>query len=175
VNNQWATTIWADPQSIKYSVIPLSEFIADSLAKHTIQTAIYAYYGDQVNQWQKYVASCGECLPSLNAFVIAANVPFNQATTVKAGTCSTAIRVTSWGSCFFIMHNNGAPINGGNNNCDYHNTALWGVAALYGVTNPIVEWIVTEVNQDNTFTSVQCNYPQIQCNYWNGHYSVFCL
>jgi len=175
VNSQWASTIWADPMTVKYDVIPLSEVITDSNAKLAIQKAIYAYYADQVDPWQKYVATCSECLPALSSFVVAANVPFNTPTTVKAGTCNTAIRLTAWGSCFFVMLNNDSPINGGSRACDYHNTALWGVAAIYGVTNPIVEWIVTEVEQDNTFSSFQCNYPEVQCNYWNGHYSVFCL
>jgi len=175
VNTQWASTIWSDPQSVKYDVVPLSEVLVDGQARHSIQTAIYAYYADQVSQWEQYISTCSECLPSLSSFVVAANVPFNQQTTVKAGTCNTAIRLTAWGSCFFIMFNNGSPINGGTKSCDYRNTALWGVAAVYGITNPIVEWIITEVGQDNTFDSVQCNYPDLQCNYWTGHYSVFCL
>jgi len=73
------------------------------------------------------------------------------------------------------MYNNNVPINGGNGQCFYSDISLWGDAALYGISNPIFEWIVTDVNTDHTFVSAACNYPETECNYWWGHYSVFCL
>jgi len=172
---QWASTIWGDPQSISYNVVPISEVIRDTQAKISIQQAIYSYYDGQVDQWQQYATSCSECLPTLSTFIVALKVPFDTPTTVKAGTCTTAIRVTAWGSCFFLMYNNDLPIGDGTYNCDYKNSALWGMAAYYGITNPVVEWIIPEVNVDNTLVAAECNYPESECNYWSGHYSVICM
>jgi len=175
VNSQWPGTIWADPQNVKFDVVPITQVIKDSTARHAIQTAIYSYYSDQVGQWKAYVAPCATCLPALTSFVVAANVNFATPTIVKAGTCGTAIRVTSGGSCTFIMYDNGAPINGGNGACYFTDTSLWGDAAFFGISNPTFEWVITSVNVDHTFVSHQCEYPKTKCKYWWGHYSVFCL
>lgn len=104
-------------------VVPLPQLIADETSKHSLQQAIYAYYAQQMDQWKKDAEACGMCLPALHSFVIAANVPFDTPTTVKAGTCSTAIRVTASGFCTFVMNMNGKPIAGGSGACDYHDTA----------------------------------------------------
>jgi hypothetical protein len=53
--------------------------------------------------------------------------------------------------------------------------AVWGVAAVYGMTAPVVEWIETDVGKDHTYVSSKCDYSGITCNYWSGHYSVFCV
>jgi len=171
----WTSTIWADPQSIKYNVVPISEVISDNQAKQAIQLAIYSYYADQSSQWQSGMMPCTTCVPQLNAFLIAANIPYSSPTTVKAGTCSTAIKVSALGACFFIMYNNGSPINSGTTNCDYKNSALWGIAAPNSISNPVVEWIVTQVNQDNVFVSEQCKYDGMYCEYWTGQYSLSCV
>jgi len=175
VDMTWPATIWANPQNIKLNVIPITELVSETSSRHNLQLALFSYYSEQMNQWHKYADSCSMCLPTLNSFVIAANVEFGKPTTVKAGTCGTAIRVTAFGSCTFIMTNNDVPINGGTKDCYYTNTAMWGSAAVYSITDPIVEWIVTEVNVDNTFVSAKCDYPNLKCNYWHGHYSVFCV
>jgi len=119
---------------------------------------------------------CGpNCIPPLNEFLIAANVPFATPVTIKAGTCSTAIKVSAMGACFFIMSNNEEPINGGTTDCDYKNPALWGIAAPNSFSNPVVEWIVTNVTQENTFVSAQCHVSDFDCGFWTGQYSVFCV
>jgi len=175
VNNQWPQSIWSDPQSVRYDSVPLSEVIKDPLSKKTIQTAIYSYYSEQVLQWTSYSSSCSTCLPALDSFVVVSNANYNQQTTVKAGTCNTAIRLTASGSCYFVQYDNGAPIGGGNGQCIYTDTSMWGDAAVYAISNPTFEWIVTSVNIDHTFVSSPCNYPDLRCNYWYGRYSVFCL
>jgi len=173
-NSSWPSTIWSDPQTVKLDVVPLPEVIADNEARQSLQIAIYSYYEDQIAQYSQFEA-CSTCLPTVDSFAVAFNVPFESATTVHAGTCSTAIRVVAWGSCTFIMRDNDRPINGGTEDCLYTNEALWGVAAVYGMTDPIVEWIVSDVEHDHTFISHKCDYPDIECDYWTGHFSLFCV
>jgi len=171
----WVNSVWANPQSIKYNVVPISEVITDSQEKQNIQLAIYSYYASQSNQWQTNTTSCELCLPTLSSFLIVNGIGYDVPTTVKAGTCSTAIKVTAQGACFFIMYNNGVPINNGNGNCDYKNSALWGIAAFNSVANPTVEWLITTVDQDNVIVSEQCQYPDAYCEYWVGNYTVSCV
>jgi len=171
----WISTIWANTQSIKYNVVPLSEVITNSQAKQNIQLAIYSYYSSQSNQWLTNVTSCDLCLPTLSSFLIVDSVQYDVPTIVKAGTCSTAIRVTATGACFYIMYNNGLPINNGNGNCDFKNSALWGIAAFNSVANPAVEWLITAVDQDNEIVSEQCKYSDAHCEYWIGNYTIFCV
>jgi len=171
----WKSTIWSNPQSIKYQVVPISELITDSDARQAIQTAIYAFYTAASSQWLTLPTACSMCLPQLNSFLIASNVAYNAPTVVSAGTCSTAIRVAATGACFYIMTDNGSPINGGTTECSFKNSALWGIAAENSVSNPVVEFIVTTVNQEHTFTSSQCHYRGIDCVYWTGFYEVSCV
>jgi len=175
IPSSWKNTIWADPQSIQYHVIPISEMIMDTSAKQSIQMAIYSYYEDISQNWISLPSSCSMCLPQLNSFLIASNVPYNVATYVSPGTCSTAIRIAATGACFFIMTDNGTPINGGTNDCDFKNPSLWGIAALYSISNPVVEFIITEVDQAHNFQSSKCHYRDVECEYWTGSYEVSCV
>jgi len=171
----WASSVWSNPQSIKYSVVPLSEVITDSVAKQNVQLAIYSYYESQSSQWRTNITSCELCLPTLSSFLIADSVQYDVPTTVKAGTCSTAIKVSAKGACFFIMYNNGLPINDGNGKCDFKNSALWGIAAFNSLANPTIEWLIRDVDQDNVIVSEQCKYPDAYCEYWIGNYTISCL
>eukprot|EP01119_Soliformovum_irregulare_P000823 TRINITY_DN1060_c0_g1_i1.p1 TRINITY_DN1060_c0_g1~~TRINITY_DN1060_c0_g1_i1.p1 ORF type:complete len:727 (-),score=186.31 TRINITY_DN1060_c0_g1_i1:40-2220(-) len=180
-DRSWTQSIWNDPQSVRYDVIPIANVISAELGKHSFQEAVDDYYSAQVDPYLQDISGCASCLPTIPSMLLAVNVPWNSHYTIKANTCSSAIRITAWGGCAFLMYLNGAPINGGINGCGNPqaglNAALWGAAAVPNYANPITEWMLSDLGVDNTISNVPCNPPNVVCgeNDWVGYYTIACV
>lgn len=64
-----------DPQSVKYSVAPISSVLAEGPGKMALEAAVDAYYAQQVNVWVN-ATSCAACLPVTRSILLAVNFSF---------------------------------------------------------------------------------------------------
>eukprot|EP01119_Soliformovum_irregulare_P009771 TRINITY_DN234_c0_g1_i2.p1 TRINITY_DN234_c0_g1~~TRINITY_DN234_c0_g1_i2.p1 ORF type:complete len:684 (-),score=165.86 TRINITY_DN234_c0_g1_i2:104-1981(-) len=180
-DRNWANSISANPSSVKYNVVPITSILKSFPAQIIFQEAVQDYYSVQVEKYMSDVTGCPNCLPRINSMLLAADIPWGTPHTIKAGTCSSAIRVTAYGGCSFLMFLNGQPISGGQNYCGLVqaglNPAMWGPAGVPNYASPSSEWIITDVSRDNVISNNKCQIDHTKCgdNDWVGYYSLYCV